>query len=423
MLQHNRFNIVRWLVLSTTTLSCIYAIIRYFSIPGIPIVVINCAVPPFLFFFFRKNTINRIGVFLLVCPIIFVLETLYIVLRGLPMPSQLSINQLATIFTLCLFLFALFGEHLSGRLRKHIDLYLYPLLALTILEYVIIYLKTPFNLPPYIFLLVAISGFYLIMVRQLRLNERLIAEQHQTIINARIMFRSVIHDLANIIAAAGGWSNLAFKVRDEIRRKENQEKATGSFRHATDHIKTVTAILNDSRTIVSLSQMTPINFCESIIYFLKNNHVGEMAVVTDEEPEFRENTLLFAHPVKFTGKHIYADTHAFGNALLNLVSNAKKAGANSMLLLVTETTNRSGLQIALKDNGCGIPTNKVDRLFKERIESDNGSGVGLIGVKMIISCHDADISIENANSDGNGITEFSIKELVYVESGTGGEHH
>lgn len=368
-----------------------------------------------LYFYLKKEAINHLGTFFLFCPLIFILETMYIIVMGLDLPLMIAVNQLPIIFSLCLSLFALFGEHFTGRLRKHMDLYLFPLLALTILEYVIIYIRFPFDPTPYCILIFALSGFYLIMVRQLRSNTRLIAEQHQTITHTRTMMRSIVHDLANIVSAASGWSSMAFKAQDEHKRTSCQAKAVGAFTFATEHIKSVTAILSDEGTVVNLSQISPAFFCDKLAECLKNNHVGDTVIMKGSSPDaLAHDTLLIVSPDEYSGKLIYADTHTFGNALINLVSNAKKAGASDIAIEITESEGKTGLQINFKDNGRGIPAQKVDRLFKERVESANGTGVGLLGVRMIINCHNADIAVVNPNSDGTGTTEFCIKPISYV---------
>ena len=74
----------------------------------------------------------------------------------------------------------------------------------------------------------------------------------------------------------------------------------------------------------------------------------------------------------------------------------------------------TGLELQVLDNGCGIPSEKISSLFREKIDSGNGAGVGLLGVRMIIQCHKANIACINHNSDGTGQTEFLISTLEYI---------
>jgi len=411
-----KFEIFRWIIFSAVTLACIDTVIRYWTPRGMFLSLFNMAVPPVLFFYFKKNSVNRLGIFLLCSPVIFLLETIYVIYSKLYLPVLLAVNLLAIVFTVNLSLFALFGQYFTGRLKKHIDIYLYPLLALSCCAYVSLYVVEPFNLTPYIFLLIVLTFFYLIMVRQLRVHERMIIEQRQTITNTREMVRSIIHDLSNLISAAYGWSKLAVKSDDPEKRRKNYAKAEFSFTHTNDYIKTITSILCDRQNMVSLEQMTPATFCNELYGNLRDSFVGESEHTRDHQVQLQPGRFIFSSPAAFHGKYLFADIPKFASAILNLMTNARNAGADGMSLLISETDSPPGLRLSFRDNGKGIPEEKAGMLFKERLKSKTGSGVGLLGVRIIISCHNASIFCTNPNSNGNGITEFTIKTLPYESS-------
>ncbi|MBN1758407.1 MAG: HAMP domain-containing histidine kinase [Chitinispirillaceae bacterium] len=410
------FNLFQWIIFLAVTAACANTVLRYWTPGGMVLSLFNLAVPPVLFIFFRKNSVNRLGIFLLCSPVIFLLETIYIIYHKLNIPVILAVNLLAIVFTVNLSLFAMFGRYFTGHLKKHIDIYLYPLLALSISAYVLLYLKEPFNLTPYIFLLAALTFFYLVMVRQLRAHERMITEQQQTISNTRDMVRSIIHDLSNFISAAYGWSKLAIKSDDPEKRKKHYAKAEYSFTHTADHIKTITSILCDRQNMVTLSQIAPQTFCDELFSSLRDSFVGKTVHVRGGPAELQPGRFTFSSPSTFQGKRLFADIPKMSSAILNLMTNARKAGADSMSLSIEENKEPAGLRLFFRDNGSGIPAPKVNMLFKERLNSETGSGVGLLGVRIIISCHNASIFCTNPNSSGNGITEFTIKTLPYESS-------
>ena len=69
----------------------------------------------------------------------------------------------------------------------------------------------------------------------------------------------------------------------------------------------------------------------------------------------------------------------------------------------------------IRDNGCGIPPEKLDRIFtgindKAEDTSDTrirNAGIGLSVCSTIIKAHNGDITAENAN-DGGAIFRFTL---------------
>jgi two-component system sensor histidine kinase VicK len=96
---------------------------------------------------------------------------------------------------------------------------------------------------------------------------------------------------------------------------------------------------------------------------------------------------------------------------VNLISNAIKytpQGGN-----VNVTLNKAGKDIRFKvvDNGMGIPTEDIDRIFEkfyriktEQTRSISGSGLGLSIVKGVVDAHGGSIRAES--EVGKGTTFF-----------------
>jgi hypothetical protein len=153
-----QIQLFRWMVFLVTSALCIDAIIKYWTPVGSPIVAFNCAIPIFMFFFFRKDTVNRIGIFMLISPFVFIGELSYIILFGLPIPLDTAVNELAILFTANLTLFGMFGDHFTGWMRKNLDRFVYPLLVPNLAAYALVYIKHPFPVLPYLFLIAVLAG-------------------------------------------------------------------------------------------------------------------------------------------------------------------------------------------------------------------------------------------------------------------------
>jgi signal transduction histidine kinase len=66
----------------------------------------------------------------------------------------------------------------------------------------------------------------------------------------------------------------------------------------------------------------------------------------------------------------------------NFISNAKKAGATSMVIKF-EMMNKK-LHIYISDNGKGVDNKILDKLFKRGETTTSGSGIGLYHIQTII---------------------------------------
>lgn len=109
---------------------------------------------------------------------------------------------------------------------------------------------------------------------------------------------------------------------------------------------------------------------------------------------------------------IYADEILLTTAITNLINNAVKYGKAGGYVMITVLEKNGHTEISIKDNGIGIPKNKIDKIWTRfyRIDSvrndEYGScGLGLSLVKSIISLHGGDISVTSTFNEG---TEFTI---------------
>lgn len=112
------------------------------------------------------------------------------------------------------------------------------------------------------------------------------------------------------------------------------------------------------------------------------------------------------HRIELIGENeippIRADKMQIKQALVNLIQNALQA-ADTPDLIVTikiETTD-NWLMIAVHDNGPGIPTENLEKIFEPYFTTRRkGTGLGLPIVKRIVENHGGNISIESRINAG-----------------------
>lgn len=141
-------------------------------------------------------------------------------------------------------------------------------------------------------------------------------------------------------------------------------------------------------------------------------------VIYDIFDEFEERVLdkelkLFASSKRYEEVIVYADSRRIYQVLVNLISNAIKYTERKGFIYVDIDDGEENVTINIKDNGLGIPTQDIDRIFdrfyrvdKSRSKENGGTGLGLSIVKHIVEAHGSSINVKSTMGKGS---EFSFK--------------
>ena len=112
-----------------------------------------------------------------------------------------------------------------------------------------------------------------------------------------------------------------------------------------------------------------------------------------------------------------SDLEVFGNeeqvtaAVANLVANAVSYSEPDSTVLVTTKAAESTVEISVVDQGIGIPTDEIDRIFERfyrvdpaRHRSTGGTGLGLSIVKHVAATHGGDVRVWSVEGQGSTFT-------------------
>lgn len=112
-------------------------------------------------------------------------------------------------------------------------------------------------------------------------------------------------------------------------------------------------------------------------------------------------------------KIIACDQEKIERIILNLLSNAVKFTDKGGKIMVNIEDGIEKICIRVKDNGRGIPEEKLNSIFERFVQVDKsftrdheGSGIGLSLVKSLVELHGGTISVKS--SEGNGA------EFIYI---------
>ncbi|MEI6270492.1 MAG: heavy metal sensor histidine kinase [Methylococcaceae bacterium] len=106
---------------------------------------------------------------------------------------------------------------------------------------------------------------------------------------------------------------------------------------------------------------------------------------------------------------IYADPQLFKRVLSNLLLNAiQHTPSGGKICISLCSTENESTEVSVQDNGCGIATEHLSKLFDRfyRVDparSEEGTGLGLAIVKSIMDLHNGTVVIESTPNKGTAI--------------------
>ena len=124
--------------------------------------------------------------------------------------------------------------------------------------------------------------------------------------------------------------------------------------------------------------------------------------------------------------HLFGDELQLTSAFYNILENSvkyKRINQGNVHLTVQQLDDF--IEVEISDNGIGIPTKDLDRIFErfycvDRSHSGSGVGLGLAIVRHVIVNHEGIIRIES--TEGVGTTFFIQFPTNFVEPGPGKGH-
>jgi|GEM_PF-1201049 len=147
----------------------------------------------------------------------------------------------------------------------------------------------------------------------------------------------------------------------------------------------------------------------SKLNFTRENIVSIVEDVTMAAAEFindKGKNIVFDTDIE--EKIMLVDKDGIQKVVLNLLSNAIKFTGNSAKIKVNVYNAADSIIISVKDNGIGIPKSKQKIIFERFVQLDKtftrqreGSGMGLLIVKMIVKLHNGWITVKSEPGEGS----------------------
>lgn len=220
----------------------------------------------------------------------------------------------------------------------------------------------------------------------------------------REFLADVSHELKTPIFAAQGFIHTLLdgamddvKVRDKFLQK------------AAKSLDGLDALVKD---LVALSQMET----GEIRMHKERVDLRLLTLEVCEQLEHKANqrhTVLKIKPDSLEHVWVKADAYRITQVMTNLIENAVKYGNDNGKVIIHFEEERKHFVVSVRDDGPGIPSGHLPRLFerfyrvdKSRSREKGGTGLGLAIVKHILSAHGSKISVASKVEKG---TTFSFK--------------
>lgn len=115
---------------------------------------------------------------------------------------------------------------------------------------------------------------------------------------------------------------------------------------------------------------------------------------------------------------VTADKTKIQQVIYNLLDNAIKFTPEGKSIYVTLTEKRDKIYVSVKDEGCGIPADSLNKVWVRFYKADisrgkdkQGTGLGLSITREIIKAHNENINVVSTEGVGSEFT-FSIRKVV-----------
>ncbi len=215
-------------------------------------------------------------------------------------------------------------------------------------------------------------------------------------------FTIIAHDLKNPFGALLNLTELLKNEFENLSDKEKKDIAAVMFNSANDNYKLLETLLGWAR---SQQKQLKLDFHEQDLYEIVNENIGFLA----EHAKSKKIRLLTDIPENTC---VFVDYQTISTVVRNLISNAIKFTHIGGLIQLSSQQNGAYTILHVTDNGIGIETENLDKLFSidgqykhDGTLNEKGTGLGLVLCKEFMEANNGSISVKSETETGS---TFSI---------------
>jgi signal transduction histidine kinase len=148
--------------------------------------------------------------------------------------------------------------------------------------------------------------------------------------------------------------------------------------------------------------------------------IGSMAneIILNFQNTFLQRMFILTIDSEINSLFVNADQKKISWVINQLIENALKFSKKDAVVELSISSSDTLVHISVKDNGIGIPANKLDEIFDPFHQLDSSStrkaggvGLGLALAKKIVDAHGSTLKV-NSQLDVGSTFDFSLRKLI-----------
>lgn len=230
--------------------------------------------------------------------------------------------------------------------------------------------------------------------------QRIQTEKLKTLVT---LAAGIAHELGNPLNSLGIHLQL---LNREIKGlpKKNRGKLIKTLNIAQSEVKRLDQII--SRFLLAARPLKP-RFLISHIHDVIDETLALLG------PEIRKHGIKIDKKYHTKIPKIYLDYIQLRQVFVNIIKNAIEAMPDGGMLKIITTLVENRIKIIFKDNGIGVPEDKLDKIFEPYYTTKvKGSGLGLMSVHRVIREHGGQIDIKSKIGKGTTVTILLPSEPI-----------
>lgn len=245
--------------------------------------------------------------------------------------------------------------------------------------------------------MMAFVGYCIVCQIRIIIRQRKIAEMKETFSYA------MIHDMKTPIGSLQLGAHILRRLKPEDTEKRN--KYLTLMEEESEHLYLL------ANRVLTLAKL------EKDCLQLNKEVIFIQPIIKDLTDMFTaKSTKQISFTTHIEAEAVYADKEYFKEIIANLIDNAIKYSKESVSIYISSKEKEEYIQISVRDNGLGIGTKDIEKIFEKFERSRNtikrqrkggpaGFGLGLAYVKQMTEAHDGKVSIKSKEGE---YSEFII---------------